>query len=72
MSVYSYSDAGPSWNEFNLEQQASIVDQWFAGNRGPVGRQSSFEPLSEHEGGGPFASNPYWRYVRDNVRAGVT
>jgi hypothetical protein len=71
MSVYWYGDAGRAWRDFNLEQQASIVDEWFAG-RGArkLGNQSTFEPRSEGRDGKP--ENPYWRYIRANVRAGVT
>lgn len=59
MGVYEYGPADAAWSEFNLEQQASIVDDWFAGS----GRQS-----------GPSASetNLYFRYIRDNVRVGIT
>ena len=61
MSIYHYGPAGPRWDSFNLEQQGSIVDEWFAGR----GTQSRFAPMAE----GP--ENPYFQYIRDNVRTGV-
>lgn len=65
MSVYQYTPAGPDWNYFNLEQQASIVDDWFAG----TGSQQTYGPCNEsNEPNG----NPYWRYIQSNVRPGVT
>jgi hypothetical protein len=60
MSVYKYGPAGPPFRDFNLEQQASIVDDWFAGTD-----PQSFPPLTESD------ENPYFRYVRDNIRTGV-
>jgi len=68
MSVYLYGDAGLPWGDYNLEQQASIVDQWFAG----TGKQKEFPPAFEGDGSDGKPVNPYWRYVRDNIRAGVT
>jgi hypothetical protein len=61
MSVYHYGPAGPRWDSFNLEQQGSVVDEWFAGR----GEQSPFGAMREDP------ANPYFRYIRDNVRAGV-
>ena len=67
MSVYRYGPPGPRWDTFNIEQQCSIVDEWFAGN----GDQSGFGAMREdpEEPGDP--TNPYFRYIRDNIRAGV-
>jgi len=31
-AAYQYGPPGPAWSTFNLEAQAAIVDQWFAGN----------------------------------------
>jgi hypothetical protein len=74
MSAYGYGPPGPAWGSFNTEQQASIVDGWFAGRHAPErpGRsqpQRGFAPMSSDDvtqGG-----NPYFRYIRDNVRAGI-
>jgi hypothetical protein len=73
MSAYGYGPSGPSWGSFNTEQQASIVDDWFGGrDTPPLNKpqpQRAFAPMSSvdvTEGG-----NPYFRYIRDNVRPGI-
>jgi hypothetical protein len=48
---------------FNTEQQASIVDDWFAG---APGASPPIPPKDETQG-----ENPYFRYIRDNIRAGI-
>jgi hypothetical protein len=58
MAVYRYGAAGPAFSEFNPEQQASIVDDWFAGS----GKQEGHRPQVEND------RNPYFRYIRDNIR----
>jgi hypothetical protein len=71
MSAYAYGPAGPSWGSFGTEQQGSIVDQWFAGNTDPDPRsmQRGFPPThSDDQGTG---QNPYFRYIRDNIRTGI-
>lgn len=57
MGVYKYGLPDREFRKFNLEQQASIVDDWFAGS-GP--QQAGKGTQSE--------SNPYFRYIRDNIR----
>ncbi len=76
MSAYSYGPAGPPWGDFGTEQQASIVDEWFAGsafptdpNRIDTRRQGAF-PMRHADRDGPN-QNPYFRYLRDNIRAGI-
>ncbi|HET6554607.1 MAG TPA: hypothetical protein VFG49_13855, partial [Dyella sp.] len=67
-AVYRYGAAGKRWSDYRVEQQASIVADWFAGKldpRGPPRAQQAFEPMDE-------ASNPFWRYIRDYIRAGIT
>jgi hypothetical protein len=66
-SAYSYGPPGPSWNEFGTESQGSIVDEWFAGNKFPAegGQQKSYNPMDS-------STNPYYRYIRDNIRAGIS
>ena len=70
MSAYSYGTAGGNWSSFGTEQQASIVDDWFAGSSNPFdGPQKAFAPMhSEDQGPG---QNPYFRYIRDNIRTGI-
>lgn len=58
-SSYKYGAAGPAWGHFNIEQQGAIVDQWFGGSR--VANQTPEDP-----------NDPYFRYIRDNIRAGRT
>jgi hypothetical protein len=79
MSAYQYGPAGPPWGSFGTEQQAAIVDEWFAGEKMPdfpnkVERQRDFPPMHD-KGPGEDPShpnpNPYFRYIRDNIRAGI-
>jgi hypothetical protein len=58
MDVYRYGAAGQAFSEFNPEQRASIVDDWFAGS----GKQAEFGRAVEDD------RNPYFRYIRDNIR----
>ncbi len=57
MDIYLYGNPDRAFGEFNLEQQASIVDEWFGAN-GPM--QKSNRQESEE--------SPYFRYIRDNIR----
>ncbi|MEP7309466.1 MAG: hypothetical protein ABJA98_28510 [Acidobacteriota bacterium] len=56
MSVYRYGPPDRDFGRFNLEQQASIIDDWF-------GR---YRPGATPSGEGE--ADPYFRYVRDNIR----
>jgi hypothetical protein len=58
-SVYKYGPPGPPWSKFNLEQQASIVDDWFAGGR--------FQGQTAMD-----TNDPYYMYIRDNIQTGRT
>jgi hypothetical protein len=71
MSAYAYGPAGPSWGAFGTEQQGSIVDQWFAGDKDPDGRsqQRKYPPMHSDDQG--MGQNPYYRYIRDNIRTGI-
>lgn len=71
MSAYDYAPAGVSWGSFNHEQQASIVEHWFSGEgtRDERSRQLAHRPMVEQDLGPD--GNPYFRYIRDNIRAGV-
>jgi hypothetical protein len=57
MGVYRYGNPGRDFGSFNLEQQASIVDDWF----GATGPMQSANPRESGE-------SPYFRYIRDNIR----
>lgn len=70
-SAYHYGPATTPWGEFGTEAQASIVEEWYAGNRYPGSPQSAFPPMHDADLGQP-GQNPYYRYIRDNIRAGIT
>ena len=58
--VYTVGAPGELWSNINLESQASIVDQWFEG------RQTVHVPKRAAED----PNDPYYFYIRDNIRAG--
>jgi len=57
-AAYQYGPPGPAWSTFNLEAQAAIVDQWFAGN-------TTKQPAPPMDTAGP-----YYGYMRNNIQAG--
>jgi hypothetical protein len=59
-SVYEYGPPGRVWSAFNPEQQAAIVDQWFAGKANDV--------VPQREEADP--NDPYFVYIRENIRMG--
>jgi hypothetical protein len=65
-SVYGYGQADRAWGDYNTEQQANIVADWYAGNRLPLRSraQDKYSPMNK-------ADNPFWPYIRDHVRSGV-
>jgi hypothetical protein len=71
MSAYTYGPASGGWRSFGTEQQASIVDDWFAGRDTPDAgsRQRAYQPMDEEDQ--TSNRNPYYRYIRDNIRAGI-
>jgi uncharacterized protein with LGFP repeats len=58
---YTYGPAGPVYSDFNLEQQAQIVSDWFAGSVPSGSNQTSISKDT---------SSPYFRYINDNIRTG--
>ena len=60
-SPYDYPPAGGRYGDFNLEQQAQIVSDWFAGKVRPGSNQTG---IRKDE------NSPYFRYVLGNIRAG--
>jgi hypothetical protein len=60
-SPYSYGPAGFDYAPLNLEQQAQIVSDWFAGAV-PDGSNQTRTAKDE--------SSPYFRYITDNLRIG--
>lgn len=70
MSAYDYGPPSDPWSSFGTEQQGSIVDEWFAGSSSPdSGRQSGYPAMSEDDWSPN--QNPYYRYIRDNIRTGI-
>jgi hypothetical protein len=60
-SPYVYGPADTDYSSFNLEQQAQIVSDWFAGAV-PNGSNQTRTPKD--------INSPYFWYVNDNVRIG--
>jgi hypothetical protein len=61
-SVYVYGPPGPPFDNFNLEAQGAIVDQWFGGNAtAVVPNRNAMDP-----------TDPYFGYIANNIRAGRT
>lgn len=58
---YTYGLAGSAYSDFNLEQQAQIVSDWFAGSV-PSGSNQTGIPKD--------VNSPYFRYINENVRIG--
>ncbi len=58
-SAYSYT-GGKSWGQYNVEQQASIVEHWFM----PANLCFQNGPC----GGGMKTTDSRYRYIRDNIR----
>ncbi len=71
-SAYRYGAPSGAWSSFGTEQQASLVDEWFAGNANPDpgSPQIKFPPKHGAESGAHV--NPYFRYIRDNIRRGIS
>ena len=62
VGVYAVPPPGAAWSGMSLEAQASVVDQWFAGEKTPsVPFRQPADP-----------NDPYFGYIRDNIRAGRT
>jgi hypothetical protein len=57
VNVYKYGPPTSPWSAFNLEQQASIVDQWFAGAR--VTGQKAMD-----------RNDPYFWYIANRIWVG--
>lgn len=73
MGGYNYGSPDGGWGSFGTEAQASLVDEWFAGSAMPELKdqaqpQRAYSPLNDHEKAPP---NPYYRYIRDNIRTGI-
>jgi len=62
---YTYGAAGPAYSDFNLEQQAQIVSDWF-------GRYFTQTTPTENYGlsSASAINDPYFRYINENLRTG--
>ena len=58
---YLYGSADQDYTELNLEQQAQIVQDWFAGNKTPFGQTGIPKDRT----------SPFFHYFPDNVWVGV-
>ncbi|MBC7910899.1 MAG: hypothetical protein H7Y30_10395, partial [Pyrinomonadaceae bacterium] len=57
-NAYPYDQSSyRNWNEYNVEQQASIVEDWF-------------NPNVKKGGGNQSVSDPRYPYITENIRAG--
>jgi len=68
--VYVVGPPSTPWRDFNLEQQASVVEEWFRGEEtlewrnAMLGQQVVDRPAMSD-------TDPYFHYIRDHVRPGV-
>jgi hypothetical protein len=60
-SAYVYGNAGQPYEKFNLEQQAMIVQDWWAGNTHPYCNQTGVKK---------DVKSPYYGYIIDNILTG--
>lgn len=65
---FRWGDIGKNWNEFNVEQQASIVESWYIAERD---RQREGRVFGDDVyGGGASPYDARFPYIRDVIRAG--
>ncbi len=57
--LYEPGPGGLAWADYNMEQQASIVERWYAGQGATAG---AFPPMD--------VAHPYYRYIQDDVLGG--
>jgi hypothetical protein len=58
-AAYHYGRPGPPWSSFNMEAQAAIVDQWFAGTTPPPPGQKPWKMQDP--------ANPYYGYIANSI-----
>ncbi|MCQ4044741.1 hypothetical protein [Streptantibioticus rubrisoli] len=61
-AAYDYGPAGPSFDDFGLEAQAQIVQDWFVGRR----KRNEEPPTGQRMD----PASPYYRYIVGNIRLG--
>ncbi|HUF38986.1 MAG TPA: hypothetical protein VMN57_10715 [Anaerolineales bacterium] len=66
-AVYTYGSADGDWSSyFNMEQQASLVEEWFGGTN-----CSRFDRDSDDPRIAMNTQDPYFRFIAGNIRLGV-
>lgn len=66
--TFAMSDIGKNWSEFNVEQQASIVESWYIAE---ADRKNEGRFFGDGVyGGGTSETDPRFPYIRDVIRAG--
>lgn len=72
LSDHVYMPGPPTtrWGDFNLEQQASLVDEWFLGKETPEWHNALQPPNSTDERIPMAETDPYFHYIRDHIRQG--
>ena len=65
--IFAMSDIGKNWNEFNVEQQANIVESWYIAEND---RRTQIYYGEGVYGGGASQYDPRFPYIRDVIRAG--
>lgn len=63
-SAYDYGPAGATWRSYGLEGQATMVDQWFGGNRRQTAQKLGTGIAMDK-------NSPYFQYIDNNLRAGI-
>jgi hypothetical protein len=67
-SAYRYGPPGPPFEEFGLESQATLVEEWFTGTQVratmPILSRKS-PPVGEQQ------DDPYFGYIENNIRMGL-
>jgi hypothetical protein len=66
--AYDYGDGGAQWNTYNAEQQAHIVEDWFAQSGGLNVDDNNYFPF---KGRANYKYIKLYRYIKFNIRAGA-
>ncbi|MGH6612764.1 hypothetical protein [Sphingomonas sp.] len=71
ISDHVYMPGPPStpWRDFNLEQQAQTIEDWYSGQETQEWR-NAVPQLSNVDRAGMQKDDPYFHYVRDHIRKG--
>jgi hypothetical protein len=64
-AAYNYGPPTRRWADWGLEQAASIVDEWFAGDNKDAPSNLFNKPRTRQD-----PNDPYFHYISDNIRLG--